>query len=269
MSILLTGGGSARLPDLHSYTNAEAQAAVSRFGTAVSDDWKTAVDAFFGAIKSGAVSSSNILAKADVIVIPAHSASNWINVVQNAFNPSVGGGAPTFGSGGYATDGVDDWVSTFNPTLLGGVLSQDSAHYWCDFLAAASNSTSPFGWTTGTGLVSVNPRDSANDCVFRLHQANNSTFAGTFTGVNHILVNRTTSTATQLYMDSVARVPGTNPNQTSVAPNNAILRIGSPGASTFLACTVDAYGAGSTLTQNEVTDLYNALVTLKAATGHP
>lgn len=249
--------------------NAETAAWRARLPTAVTDAWAQSVDAFISSLKLGAVSGSNIWAKFDVIVITAHAENNWINIVQNAFNPGSPAGGPNFSGGGYVLDGADDTVDTNFNLSTGVTYTQNSAHVGIYTAAKTVENASVIGQHDGTDGTNIDPRNAASDVAFRINQAAETVWAAATSGVQHVIVNRSTSTATQLYNNGTAQTPGTNANATSTALNNANLLLGTNTGVNLASCTILDYTIGGSVTANEVTDIVNAFATLRAALGHP
>lgn len=250
------------------FVNAETTAWRARLGTAVSDTWANSVDAFFTAIKTGAISGANIFAKCDVIVIPAHAANNWINIVKAAHDPGALGGAPVFGSGGWTFDGVDDEMTTnFNPTTSAGTYTQTAAHCGLKTASKTAAASYPIGWFDGTDGLGIDPRNGANDVSFRINQASGQTYTATMAGTEHVLANRSGNTTVELYVNGADVAIGAD--QTATTLNNANYRLGTDRGTIFAACLITDYSLGGSLTANEAADLHNALTTLRAASGAP
>lgn len=217
---------------------------------------KALVDGFISALKVGAISGANILAKCDVIVLPMHAALAWQNLKADAFNPSVGASAPVFQNGGYTTDGVDDWINTnFNASTAGGSYTQNSAHAWIYLRDSDADDDPAFGWWDGTDGLRFSPREAADSCRWRINQAAADFAPANTNGSGLWALNRSTSTAIQLYREGASIDTGTT---VSTALNNANFRLGCADAASFSSHDIPGYGFGGSLTGNEHADLENA-----------
>lgn len=254
-----------------SVATAEVVAWRARLGTPVGDPWAAAVAAFANALSPGTLSGTDIWAKMDVVVVPASSSDNWINVKQSGPTVSVHGGAPVFngaiGFGGYTFDGVDDSVDTgFNPaTFSGRKIAQNSGHFSIWMTTAATVAASPFGWVTTQG-TNVNPRTTGNIIGFRINQTNSSSTGAVITDASgQTTIARTASGTTACYKNGSAVTVTGAANQASLAHVSANYLLGTASDATWGAGTMAGYTIGSGLNANEAADLYNASLTLRQA----
>lgn len=262
-SRLGTGGGAGGYP----FVNAEAATLVRRWAAQPSTDRAAAVDTFFTSIKSGAVSSSNILAKLDQLYVywqdEQASHQNW---AQNAYNTTKVGSV-TFAQAGATGDGSTGYLSTgFAPGVTGGSKGTQNSQHLGAYCAGSdfSNLSVAIGGVTNF----LQPRTGGN-MGSRVHQGASATVA-VAAGLGHAVVSRTGAAVVGRYKDAVALADDTT---ASAAPSNSPNYIFARNASSaggdtpglYFAGTLFAAHSGSSLTANEVTDLYNALTTLQSA----
>lgn len=262
-SRLGSGGGAAGYP----FVNSEAAILTARFTTPADNARKAAIDAFFTAIKSGATSSTNILAKLDQLYVywqdEQASHQNW---AQNLYNTTKVGSV-TFAQGGATGDGSTGYLTTgFAPGVTGGSKgAQNSQH-----LGAYASVTdfSNLGCAIGGVTNFLQPRTGGN-IGSRVHQAGSVTVA-VAAGLGHAVVSRTAAAVVGRYKNAVALADDTSASGApSNSPNYVFARnASSAGGDTpglHFAGTLFAAHSGSALNAAEVTDLYNALTTLQTA----
>ena len=183
--------------------------------------------------------------------------SAFLNVKKPGSNTcTVGAATVTFTPwSGIVTDGTSGYVDTnWNFTQAGNNFSQDTGSIWLWHGSNTSNPAgSPYGWFDGTDGVTMNPKSSTGFPAFRINQAAQSQATATtvkFPGVYEVHRVNATATGHQNYsgdmtIDLTSMDQNTNPNQTSVAVNNATFNIGRNGAASFGVANIKFLMAGA------------------------
>lgn len=231
---------------------------------------KAVYSTLFRSLRQGAVSGSDILSKLDSLHIYAtdNSTDALLNLLSSSI-PATLVDAPTFTTDrGFDTDGTNDAVDTgLNPTTASH-FTQNSAcsGFWSRKSTVTGGSV--YGWFDGTDGFTLSPRNTTDIYTIRANQASTSSSgAGTSTdGSGMFSLNRSASNAWQLYRNGSSVLTGST---ASAAVNNATLKTGNASSGSFAITQTAADWAGSSLTANEQTDLYNALRAYMTAVGVP
>lgn len=262
--LLLTGAGAF-------FRNPETLAACARFVTPATPAHMKALDLLFTRLKVGATNGTNTLAILDVLVVRAKAAvaDQWINLIQNTFNPSIAASAPTFSTvtGAYTTDGVDDDINTnFNPFAGGVKYVRDDAMVIFDMLTQGTHANAIAGWNDGTDGNSFNPRNASDAQAFRINQtatATDTTARASDAGI--YLMSRSGASALEFYIDGVTRTIETNPTAASSALNDHSFSIGRTAAATFGSGIFGGYAFGSHPTASQAADISAAFIEYNTA----
>lgn len=253
---------------------AEATALFARMTAPPDTTRKNLINAVFVALKSGPVSSSNILAKLDALYVMAAADSqaaglNWLGNVYN-LTPS-GTTPPTFvADRGYTGDGLTGYLDTgFNPTTATTPqYALNSASFGCWSRTAAQGASVDMGQgptiitNPGSDIYCRNLSDqakiyinSATSGIGSGATATNTDGSGLFVANRSGATSGTTDTA--VYRNAVSLTLASQ--DASTARGNANIIIGGGGGITGSTRQFSAGEIGGTLTANENTDLYNAL----------
>lgn len=237
----------------------EATALFARFSSDPGTTRKDAINTCIASLKTAGVWS-----KLDCLyVFAAHAeADAKLNWITNDDNLTENGTMDfTTDSGFVASSG-----STSN--RLEGTRSinaltnfqQNSAHVslWCTNISGASAAV---GMGAASSPISIFPMFSDDNIYLRVNDDPESGGFAIVTPTGHSLGNRSSSTARQGYRNGSS--VGSYGSVNSIAPGSDVMRYG-PGNT---AVTLNAATMGGSLTSGEVTDLYNALNTLKTAIG--
>lgn len=213
----------------------------------------------------GTLVDNGIWSRLDVLVVlAAHHAQaallNWKGTSHTAATV----GAPVFvADRGFYTDGSDDAIDWGWMPTNGVAFAQNSAMFgaWCR--KGDRNAVSPIGTQTGT-TCTLNPRSGSDVFAGRVN-TNTVANAGTVaTGYGLSIVDRSASTATQLYRDG--NPMGSVSTGTSQARTAIALASGRAGGN-FADGQFCAHLAGGSLTAAEHRILADALGTYMAAVG--
>lgn len=250
------------------WVNSEALALYNRDNTiAPNNTRKALIDGVFTAIKSGATSGSNILAKCDVIQVhaAASQSSSLLNWVSTSFTASVGGGAPVFVTDrGWFVNGIADFMDIGCAPSGLTQYAQNTASYggWMRTPLGASRTNSILGTQTTTACT-LNPRTSSNLIGTRI---NGTTADATVASTDYYGFTVATRLSSSQIVTGKNGVLGTAQSSTSAARSAINFGFGKAN-STFAEGQISAFFAGTALSAAEELDLYNALGTYMAGVG--
>lgn len=245
-------------------------AAISYFGafsTPPSVQRKNAINAF---VLTGKASGWWQLA--DAILVwerMQDQQSGLLNLRQRLYDATAVGSPVFSADGGFTTIGSGDYLNTnFDPTAaIAPNYARDSASFILECLASGQMATSPAGWRQGDGSgLTINPRSTSDLMTFRVNQATTaSSFANT-SAFGQFAVNRSGASATQAYIDGVAKTVATNANAASVALQSAAFNIGRVDVvPDYQAGTWGGYFIGGSLTAGQFANFKVARAALLAA----
>lgn len=247
---------------------AEADALFARFTSDPGATRKGHINTLITALKTGAISGSDIWAKLDVLFIfAAHdSQAALLNWVSSSYNGTANN-SPTFTTDrGYAGNGSSAYISTaFNPfTSPSPKFVRDSSHMgvW-----SRTNSTNANYWEIGNfsgSSLSLNCRSTnANTIRARLNYGSHENYGSTADSVGHHMLSRTASNLTTAYKSGSS--VGTSAGASLGVFNETIGILRAAGLYTTRELAAAHWGAG--LTANETADLNNALQAYMTAVG--
>lgn len=251
------------------FANVETSSLLAKMLPQPDDDRKAAIDIVYSALKIGAASGSNILAKLDALFLfGAHNVQaaplNWAGGVDVA----ASGGIAYEVDGGYVGDGVDGYLSA--GVAPGGLtkFTQNSAFVCIGLNVDGANINSVVGQEGGSVVrLLVNPMTGTGAVSGRLNSA--ATFTTTATVASRLgrtALSRINSTQISVYKDgtlvetaaSTSATPSSQTDFISILRNNA----------TYLDDGVNVFALGSGLTSLEVAD-FDAAIEMYATTIEP
>lgn len=157
--------------------------------------------------------------------------STFVNIdSEEDFNPIVG----------IVTDGTTSYIDTnFNPATGGSNYTQNSACFRVYYSAACVADQISAGWTPP---IAIRPRAATgqNNFAGRINQTSGSTTSGAIAGDGLFTAARSSSSVTRFSRNGSALTISTNPNQTSVAPENATICLGRSTLSIYVAGSFSA-----------------------------
>lgn len=234
---------------------AETTALIARMTSPPDALRQSKIDALIVALKTGAISNSNIWAKIEhLYLLYAHDAQaarlNWKGAAGDL---TVTGTMNFTTDSGYVSGGATtDYLTTGINFSAMSIFSQDSAHLgaWCGLSNVAAPAISKT--TSGGGSDFLLPANTSGtpNVVARANATSGFNITST-AGEAFWLVNRSGSAAAQLYRNETAISSNT---QTSSSREALPCVIGKGATFPVRAVTI-----GGSLTANEEADLYNAL----------
>lgn len=243
----------------------EAASYFAAMTVAPDDTRKGHINTFVTALKS-----AGIWTKLDrLFLFASHDAQAGLLDLLNPAQSASAVASPTFTTNkGFKGNGTDSYVdSNFNPTVGTNNYVKDSGYFgvWVN-TSGTTNSTASCGWLATNGTVLI-LRSTSSTMSGRLNSS--ATLAGTSgattTAIGMSSVNRSNATTLRLSKDGVKQVEATNNSATMV---NATFCYGRSTSTTFHGTYTWAAGIiGGSLTETEVTNLYNALNTYLTAVG--
>lgn len=259
--------------DIAASYETESEAIFAAFTTPPDDTRKGLIDNLVVALKT-----DGVWAKLDVLDVFAAADSqaaliNW--KAPGTFNPSLVG-APTFTADrGFTTNGSSSYINTnFNPVTAGGQFTQNSAAFgiWSRTSAQASGGGGIDIGSRVNGAIAQNlitTRSSTNTAIGRVNVDTSPANTGASTdGAGHFALRRSASNAWALFRNATSIASGSD---TSSAPTSQSFYVGAVnGAGTagvFVSRQYAAAHIGSSLTDADMTALYNALNTYLVAVG--
>lgn len=252
----------------------EAVALFARSGTSFTTPDKTLINNWFIAVKNGAVSGSNILAKLDTVqsyaVGTSHDALlDWANATRTSAIANGTGVVFVPYRGFKGTTGVSDWIDDtgYNPQAGGVLYTQNNATMF-EYVVADATDTVSLGYDLGWQRAYMTSRN--NTSLFTGSLNSTLTAYTDVIGASAIgshAMTRSVSTAINVYHNGVLSV--TSPfAQVSAALQTGdmtiLTRNGTAGGNTR---TIGFAIAGGVLTANEALDLHNACYTYLHAQG--
>lgn len=191
--------------DPYPYVNIEAKQFVARMTEKPDDTRKGLIDDLFGALKNGATSGSNILAKLDALYIFAAPAEQiaLLNWAAATLPMTAAGGIALTADAGYVGDGVDDYLT---PSIAPSQLTkyvQNSAFVALGLNVDGNNTGTVVG-LSGAGIqrLALNPRGATGVVSGRLNSS--STFNTTATVASRVgrtYLSRTDNSQVGVYRD--------------------------------------------------------------------
>lgn len=254
------------------FVNAEAEALVARMAPQPNNTRKELIDEYFTAIKSGALSGTNLLTKLDVdYFLAAHDqqAAN-LNWVQNLYNLTPVNSPVWTLDRGY-TGGSPAYLTTdgYTPNYSVGVKAvQNSVHngVW-------SRTDVSAGVDMGNQVMTVESRTSGT--VRMRCMTTTSGVTGTVANsLGHTMGNRNNATDHQNFRNGVQLTSSVIAS--AAGPDNPVILLARNANITggqlitpasYSSRQISTVHAGSGLTQNEITDLYNAKLAFLTAIG--
>lgn len=250
--------------------DARAAAYFARRGTQPTTARKTVYNTLFRALRSGAVSGSDIIPKLDYLKLEAtdNQADALLNLVSSSF-PSTLVNAPTFTADlGFDTNGTNSYVDMgLTPSTGGGQYTQNSMSIGFFSRKSGQHASTAYGWNDGTRRSTISPRTSADMFAGAPQNPSGSvTQIASTDGYGFFAINRSGATALQLYKNGASVGSAATGSAVLVT---ASLKVGSGAAATFVVAQVSATYAGASLTANEHLDLYNAIRAYLTSVGVP
>jgi hypothetical protein len=257
-------------PPAYEFTNSEAETFVGRMAVEPDDTRKGVIDDLFGALKSGALSGSNLLNKLNALwLFAAHNqADGRLNAIGNTFTVSETSSPTWSADQGYTFNGTSSLLDTgFNITTVG--LSETSVHIGLYSMTSGqgpdSSSRADMGADALCGLVCRTTSDTVQCLLNRPALMTGNT--GVTDGSGHFCGSRVANNDLKAYRNGVqigttiALTTGRSTANIAIGAN----AVSSPTA--FSSRRITAAHIGSGLTQNEVTDIANALAAYMTAVG--
>lgn len=221
-----------------------------------------------------ALKTAGVWSKLDVMYAFAAADSqasliNWKN--PGTFNASAVN-TPTFTTDrGYAGNGSTSYVnSTFTPSTAGGNFVLNSAHLglWSRTNAQAAAVTMGARTTSTTEESLLRPRDTGNLTLGRINKAGGGVNPANTDSSGHFVTRRSGGTAAAIHRNGSSL--GSNTEGSTALPQfpifiGALNTAGS--ASSFSTYQIAAAHWGSSLSDTEITDTYNALLAYLQAVG--
>jgi len=259
LSSARTAGGGA------SYS-AEATAYFARRATQPDATRKGLMNTLILSLLTGAVSGSNIWAKGDILSLYADTDSadallNWKSSSYAATNVN----STTFTTDrGFTGNGTTMYLDTnFADNTAAVNWSRDSASYGIWINQDPVNSLLAFGVAAAAVNLSLTPRSTGTGLMsIRLHSGTTLT-AAVANRLGFSSASRTTSTNTAGYRDGSNLGTSAGASTAPGAYNLSVFRNNASYGSDRVACL----WVGGALTDNEMLDLYNALLTYLTAIG--
>lgn len=198
--------------------------------------------------------------KTDVVYL--HAANAEQTALLNLRNPgtytatiTTGGGTMTFSAdGGFTGDGTSSYISSgFNPSTAGGLFALNDNHsgIWSGTNAQVDNAA--FGNTNNF----ITPRNTSNNYATRNSVATTTSTANTGpTSIGYFAMSRSGSSGYTKYQSGAVH---SSPVVTSTSLTNANLLIGGRSSSFLSTLQIRATKFGSSLSNAEQLDDYNAL----------
>lgn len=256
-------------PGGYTFVNSEAAALVARMTTPPTDERRRLIDQLVGRLKLGAVSGSNIWAKLDVLYVTAAADAqaarlNWVSA--SAFTPLVAFNSPTFTiDRGFAGNGTSSYHGTgWQVGVSADLASRDDNHLGSWALTNVANAGVDFG----SNIHYINPRNGSGNFETRNMNAAANTVAAIGTSIGHSAMSRAAGAGYSQYKNGA--LIG-SPVQASGAPVANEVGMGARMAGTtpslFSTRQIAAAHGGVALTDNEMLDMYNALLAYLQAVG--
>lgn len=246
--------------DRYPYVNNEARLLTARFTTPPTSTRKGLIDDLIGALKTGGVWT-----KLDALYVlaAADSQAARLNWTQNLYNLVVVS-APVFEADrGYTGAAGPSYLDTdFNPTTaVAPKFTQNSAHIGMWARTNAAENTEDMGNSTAF----LRSRTAANTLLARVNQAANSSGpAAIATSVGHSMARRPDSANIQTFKDGVL---DQSTAVASTAPSSSDIWICRGPVGGLSTKQIAAAHIGQTLSDAEVTALYDGLNTYLTAVG--
>src|SRR6266487_4227320 len=198
-----------------------------------------------------------------IYVFRTNSAANArLNLVGDIYNATVAG-SPTFtANSGYtgtldsSTDNID---SNFNPsTASSPKYVRDSAHVSVWVETDLSTDAVSIGCTAGSSDINITPRFNTDGKAY--YRINEQSSAGVTTAdsLGFYLANRSGASTQQAYKNAVDQ--GMTGVASVAVPNATITVLNKNGASRGDSRKISFATCGASLTQTQVTNLYNRIV---------
>lgn len=233
------------------FLNAEAATYVAAMLVQPNNARKSAIDTYVAALKAAGVWT----ALDAIYLYGAHTQqAGLLNVKTPGTRDSTlvdgGSGAPSFvADRGFTTNGVDNYIDTnFNPTTGGNGYVQNSNCFGVR-LATETTVGNVAGWSDGSDAILVGPRN-ASDVVSVQANATSGTSgvaSSATTALVLTMLNRSGSTAVQIYRNGTAVSLATGGTTTSQALNNHNLYAGRILTATFRVAQFFSLYAGTGL----------------------
>jgi len=251
----------------------ESETIFAAFTTPPDDTRKGVINTAVLALKTGALSGSNVFAKLDLLYAEGAATNqagriNWIN--PGTFTCTEVN-SPTFTADqGFAGNGTTSYLDTgYTPSTNGSTFTQNSA---CLFVWSRTNSRSNSAAAIGAAtsdapaVAYINPWNLSVDNVS--HGLNGSTGFNAFaptSAAGFFCLTRTASTGYDVYRNTTNLGTQTS---TSAGRSDQVMRIcGGNVSANFTTRQILFAGCGGGLNANEVADLFNALDAYRTAIG--
>lgn len=269
MLILPTMRGVLRSPAVS--MPAEATALIARMTTTPSTGRQALIGNLIAALKN-----AGVWPKLDAFYVHAahDNQASRLNWISSSYT-EVANGTITFTTDrGWAGDASTGYLDTgFNPATASSpnwVQNNACVGVWSRTVAGQASSC--LGMSTGTGQMSILPRNGSNFSTLRVNDSataqNGSTYGATvLDGSGYFVGNRPDANTQGLYRNSVALFnDGARPS--AGAPGSANFVFGRFGAAgTGSALEGAAWHFGASLTTTEISAAYTALQTYMTAVG--
>lgn len=250
--------------------SAESTAFFARMATDPGETRKGVYNTFINALKTGAVSGSNIWAKLDIIyLLAAHEESTGLLNLKGATYNATKTGTLTFTADeGFLGDGATGYLDTGLADNAGGVnWSQDSAFLAAYVNVESAGTTIPVVGTSGTSNQALLVPLQSGTGRARIHVGANAVVTPSVANrLGWTIGNRSSSTDLVAMRDTVT---GASQTTASTAPVAATINLFRNATATpsFAADQLAAFAMGGSLTANERTDFINAANAYLTAVG--
>jgi hypothetical protein len=235
--------------------NIEASNYIARMAATPSDANKIAIDAFFGAIKNGAISGTNIYLLLDEFWLYANQDSQSALLgAKNQSNSTVVG-TPVFTTNvGFTGNPAGSYLNTNRNVNVGVNFTQSSASFGAYVINSIITDSNVMGDNGGENGITAR-RFSGGASLMSVNDFTVMSIAGSVTSVGFWAANRSGGAARQFYHNGVS------------IGSDAQASVGTTG-NPFLVSTSNAFPdayqigfafIGGTLTANQQLDLYNAV----------
>jgi hypothetical protein len=229
----------------------ESNTLFARMTTPPTETRKGLIDAVIVSLKT-----NGIWTKLDALYMFAAadaqaSLLNWKSTSFNATNVSATAFATDVG---YTGDGASDYIDSNFNILTGGNYTQDSACFFGWSNTTGQEAKTFMGTTVGVGFNRIYPRWTTDFAFYLINASTGELSVANANGSGLWSVNRSTSTAVQLYRNGSSLHSG---SQTSAVPGSDDMRF--LAGVDFSAKQCLCGGIGGSLTATEQTNLYNAL----------
>jgi hypothetical protein len=270
-STLLLGmgdDGQTSLPEEVSY-EAESETLFAAMSVEPDATRKGHIDDLIAALKTASVWSTLDYLRVYAAADTQAASLNWKN--PGTYNATLVN-SPTFTADrGYAGNGTTSYIdSNFNPSTAGGQYAQDSAHIGVWVRDDIANNAHCIGsyLTTSTRRTQINPRTAGNTLAWAINRAAAPETPANSAGSGHFVTRRSASNASAVFRNATS--VATSIGASDALANLNIYELCSNGNGTPVSHTARQLAAahvGASLTDQKITDFYNALSAYLTAVG--